>query len=204
MRNLRIIAVCVLLLSAVGGFAQDMRSLFLNAPDSIFPLLTTTNREDCVDFVDAGMRACVTNRLGGKSELVSITPVYMHLKSSANSSVEMRLLPHGGDTLIAVARSVCAEACDSRLCFYDKAWNRVTLPFEMPPVKDFFTASDSLDYLLDRCDIYLVKLSLSPSCESMVAEYTMPAYMSRGDSALVAPKLRPIAYRWRGGSFVKE
>lgn len=204
MRKANIITVLLLMLSALGVTAQDMRSLFLNAPDSLFPLLTRNNREDCIDFIDAGMRARVTNRLDGKSELVSVTPVYLKLSSSANSSVQMRLLPHKGDTIVAVVRSVCAEACDSRIAFYDRAWNHVSVPFERPSVEEFFTVSDSLDYLLARCDIYLVELTLSPDDETLVAEYTMPRYMSVKDSALIAPKLVPLRYRWNGNSFVKE
>ena len=49
--------------------AQDMRSIFLNAPDEIFPLLTKSYRADLVDYIDAGMTAKVTNRLDGTSVL---------------------------------------------------------------------------------------------------------------------------------------
>ena len=54
------------------------------------------------------------------------------------------------------------------------------------------------------CDIYLVKLTLSPTEETMVAEYTMPHYMNDSDAKAVQPLLRPVVYRWQGGVFVKE
>ena len=187
-----------------GVQAQGMRALFVDAPDSIFPLLTRNNRADCVDFIDANMRARVTNRLDGTSELVSISNDYLELRSSANSAVQMKLLPFEGDSLLAVVRSVCAESCDSRIAFYRKSWEQVNVPFQRPQVSDFFVATDSLDYLLQRCDIYLVQLSLSASDNSLTAEYTMPHYMTEEDSALVAPKLRPLVYRWKNGAFVKE
>ncbi len=184
--------------------AQDMRSLFLNAPDSILPLLTRNNRADCIDFLDAGMRARVTNRLDGISELLFIDDDYMELSSSASSLVQMRLLPCGGDTVIAVVRSVCAEACDSRIAFYKRDWSVADVSFFRPAVADFFVATDSLDHLLKRCDIYLVRLSLSREGDTLSAEYTMPRYMSEEDSLLVAPKLRPLLYRWRDGAFIRE
>lgn len=187
-----------------GMQAQGMRALFVDAPDSIFPLLTRNNRADCVDFIDANMRARVTNRLDGTSELVSISNDYLELRSSANSAVQMKLLPFEGDSLLAVVRSVCAESCDSRIAFYRKSWELVNVPFQRPQVSDFFIATDSLDYLLQRCDIYLVQLSLSASDNSLTAEYTMPHYMTEEDSALVAPMLRPLVYRWKNGAFVKE
>jgi hypothetical protein len=181
-----------------------MRSLFLNAPDSILPLLTQNNRADCIDFLDAGMRARVTNRLDGTSELLAIDDEFLELRSSESSLVQMRLLPCAQDTVIAVVRSVCAEACDSRISFYKKDWSPAALSFERPGIASFFLPTDSLDYLLKRCDIYLVHLSLSRDDASLRAEYTMPRYMSEEDSLLVAPKLRPLLYRWEGGAFVRE
>ncbi|MBQ8271303.1 MAG: DUF3256 family protein [Bacteroidaceae bacterium] len=185
--------------------AQNMRTLFLNAPDSIMPLLTYNNRADCIDFIDAGMRARVTNRLDGYSELLSISDDYMELRSTDSSTMQMKLLPLGNDTVVAVVRTVCAEACDSRLTFYNRDWTMAASPaFVRPAVEEFFVATDSLPSLLARCDIYLVQLRLSTADNSLRAEYTMPHYMSEEDSALVAPKLQPIVYRWQGGAFVKE
>lgn len=74
----------------------------------------------------------------------------------------------------------------------------------MPGVADFFAPTDSLSYYLSLCDIYLVKLTLSPTEETMVAEYTMPLYMNDSDAKAVQPLLRPVVYRWQGGVFVKE
>ena len=49
--------------------AQDMRTLFMSAPDAVLPLLPASLRADCVDFAEAGMSYPVTNALGGKSTL---------------------------------------------------------------------------------------------------------------------------------------
>ena len=199
----RIVFTLFLLVTLVAG-AQDMRALFVNAPDSVFPLLTRSSREDCVDFLDAGMRARVTNKLDGKSQLLSLTPCYLKLRSSECSTVEARLLPCGCDTIIAVVRSVCAEACDSRISFYRRDWSPAEVAFEMPRVAEFFTPGDSLSHYLNLCDIYLVKLTLSSTDESLVAEYTMPLYMNDSDAWAVHRYLHPLVYRWRGGVFVKE
>lgn len=204
MKKLFIITVLFLCVAVGETAAQGMREIFINAPDSVFPLLTRINREDCVDFVDAGMRARVTNRLGGKSELLKITPVFMELKSSDYSTMQLRLLPFKGDTIIAVARTVCAEACDSRISFYKKSWEPASVSFTRPAVSDFFLSPDSAALYMPKCDIYLVKLTLSPADEALVAEYTMPEYMNEEDRAVVAPCLQPLRYRWQGGAYVRE
>lgn len=196
------------LLMALPAMAQNMRTLFVGMPDSIIPLLTETNRADCVDFIDAGMRAQVSNRLNGKSELLQLTDDYLKLKMSSHSTLEMKLLPRiEGDTLICIIRSVCAEACNSIVSFYTKEWKECrggSAYFEYPQIKDFFTASDSLDRMLDIADIYLVELRLSPSGRDIEATYTMPAYMSKSDSAYVSKSLHKIVYRWDGKRFLRQ
>lgn len=184
--------------------AQDMRAVFLNAPDKIFPLLTGNDRADLVDFIEAGMTAKVSNRLDGTSELRTLGHDYLMLATTASSTMQIKLLPAKGDTLICVVKTVKAEAADSRICFYDKEWNMLNAGemFSFPSISDFF-ASDADEYL-DVCDIYLVSLTLSATDNSLVAEYTMPAYMNVDDAKMVKPLLHKLAYRWDGERFVIE
>ncbi|MBR2300808.1 MAG: DUF3256 family protein, partial [Bacteroidaceae bacterium] len=102
--------------------AQSMRTLFVSMPDSIMPLLTKNNREDCIDFIDAGMQAVVTNRLDSKSELLQFTPNFLHLRTSKAGSMQLKILPTADDTLVCVVNTICAEACDSRIAFYTRKW----------------------------------------------------------------------------------
>ena len=202
------ITILLLMFAALPVAAQNMRTLFVGMPDSIVPLLTPTNRADCVDFIDAGMRAQVSNRLSGKSELLQLTDDYLKMKMSSRSTLEMKLLPSsGGDTLICMVRSVCAEACDSRITFYTKEWTECAGGanyFKYPQIKEFFNAGDSLGKVLDIADIYLVQLSLSPANTDVEATYTMPAYMSQSDSAFVSKYLQKIVYRWDGKRFIRR
>ena len=202
MSKFNIIVSLLLLLTASVAMAQDMPQLFVEAPDTVLPLLTRNNRADCVDFVDAGMRARVSNRLDGKSELLRLTDDFLEMKMSNHSTLQMKLLPRSaGDTIVCMVKTVCAESCDSRILFYTKDWKQLPQQFAYPPIKDFFVAADSLDTVLTIADIYLVKLNLSSSDASMVAEYTMPSYMSSGDSLFVARRARNLIYKWDGKQF---
>lgn len=194
--------VCCVLQSA----AQDMRSLFLNAPDEIFPLLTRSNRADCIDYVDAGMEARVTNRLDGTSHLNKLTDDYFYMQVSSSSWCEAKLLPLGDDTLICMIKGVEAEAADSRLQFYDSKWNRLDADtfFREPAIAEFFLSADSAARHAGLCDIYLVKYSFSRDDKVLKAEYTMPAYMNVDDAAVVAPLLRVLTFRWDGKRFIRE
>ena len=215
------------LLFCVNSFlsAQSMRTLFVQMPDSIMPFLTKNNREDCVDFIDANMLARVTNRLDAKSELLQFTSDYLHLKTSEAGSMQMKMLPVDGDTILCVINTVCAEACDSRIAFYTRNWQPLdgSRYFKKPLIRDFFLdvntpdsllgssddltsakKAESLDELLDIADIYLVYLTFSDKGNILTAEYTMPHYMLQGDSLRVAPHLRKLSYRWTSRGFERE
>ena len=203
MRKLLLILslLCCMLTSAS---AQDVRALFMDAPDEVLPLLPRNARADCIDLVDAGMVYPVSNLLGGKSALVRLTDDYLLLQSTGVSAVEMKLLPYGDSFIICVVNSVSAEAKSSRVDFYYHNWKKLdTLSFfTAPSINDFLVGAD--EKVLDICDMYLVSLALAEDENTLVAEYTMPDYMNSGDAEKVRPLLRRIVYRWNGTAFVIE
>lgn len=203
-RILIVLAVSLCALHAT--VAQDMRSLFLNAPESVFPLLTANNRADCVDYYEAGMKAYAVNRLGGVSYLRLLTADYLYIDVSGSSWSEASLLPFGADSIICMVKGVTAEAADSRLFFYSKDWNPLpTAEFLVEPeISDFFISQDSAALYAGMCDIYLVKYALSADTGILTAEYAMPSYMGENEAVLLCPLLRRISYRWDGKRFVME
>ena len=62
--------------------AQEAKTLFVNIPDSLTPLLTKVNREDCIDFLESKMKAQVENRFGKKSAFL-----YDRLETTCRFSV---------------------------------------------------------------------------------------------------------------------
>lgn len=202
----KIVSTLAILILCIGttAKAQSLRTLFTEMPDTLLPLLTTNNRMDLIDFRDAGMNTPVTNRLDGKSRITALTDNYLHLTVSQSSSMQMKLLPTtSGDTLICIINTACAEACDSRIRFFDKKWKQKepTLYFTKPSIKEFFIESDTVEKALDIADIYLVELNISAASDSLSARYTMPQYMNREDSSTVAPQLRQLHYRWNGNRY---
>lgn len=184
--------------------AQDIRAMFMDAPDEVLPLLPRNARADCVDLADAAMLYPVSNMLGGKSTLKVLSDNYLLLQTTGASTMEMKLLPHGDDFVICVIKSVLAEVADSRIAFYDKNWKKLdtSLFFTSPSIKEFFNEPD--EKVLDICDMYLVSLRLNETNNFIVAEYTMPGYMNSDDASKVRQLLKTISYRWDGNMFVKE
>ena len=69
----QILTILILWICTMSVSAQEMKTIFVNLPDSIEPLLTKVNKEDCVDFLDSGMKAVVKNRFDRGKEGVGIT-----------------------------------------------------------------------------------------------------------------------------------
>lgn len=208
MKKLINILFVAILLFAAKAEAQNMRTIFLEMPDSILPLLTSTNRADCTDFIEAGMKARVTNRFDGHSELLELTTDYLKMKMTSHTELQMKLLPiSNGDTIICMINTVCAEACDSHIRFFTKGWKELTPQkkyFTSPTIKDFFTANTSINKKLMIADMYLVELTLSASSTDMIAKYTMPGYMSQEDSLFVSKDMHDIKYIWNGKKFINN
>ena len=200
----KFLSAIVLLMSgfAMQLQAQSMSEAFLKAQEDVFPLLTDLCRADLLDYFDAGMTAKVTNRLDGVTVLESLDDDFMQIAMTRSSSVQVKMLPCADGTLFCVVRSVKAEVADSRIDFYDSNWNRLQadVRFVYPTISDFFV-SDAEKYI-ELCDMYLVSLTLNADDCTVVAEYTMPAYMNVGDAEKVLPLLRRIVYRWNGERFV--
>lgn len=113
-------------LCTVTASAQDMKSVFVNMPDSIAPLLTKINREDCVDFLASDMKAQVKNRFDKQSELKSLTDDYLLMQVTDVSTWEMKLLPiNDSIKVICVIKTLCASVCDSEIHFYTTGWQEL-------------------------------------------------------------------------------
>ncbi len=81
--------------------AQNVREVFKSMPDSLVPYLTTNNRLDMLDFMDAKMKSVVTNLLEGETEMLALTDDSLSVR--LNKSVLMDLWLEPVDT----GRVVC-------------------------------------------------------------------------------------------------
>ena len=121
----KILSLLLILTFVQNNYAQSMRQIMVSMPDSIMPLLTKVNREDCMDYLDSKMKAEVTNRIGSKSEMTKITDDYAQFKLSKSSERTFKLLPTAdNDTIICMITTCCGPVCDSKLDFFDNKWNR--------------------------------------------------------------------------------
>ena len=209
MKRRLLIIVCMFCVMSV--VAQEMKTVFVAMPDSVIPLLTKVNREDCIDFLDSNMRAVVKNRFGNVAEMKVLTDDYVQMQISEVSTLEMKLLPVNDSTkVICMVKTICASACDSSIRFYASDWSKEFAAkdfLQMPSGSDFFLPNDSPtdEEALTRkmADMHLMKASLSKDDASLTFIYTTPDYLNKEDreKMLSLVKKEPIVLRWSEGEF---
>jgi len=200
-----------MLLCGLSLYAQDMKSLFIAMPDSVAPLLTKVNREDCVDFLASNMKAEVKNRFGKVSELKRLTDDYLFLQTTGSSSMEMKLLPLNDSVkVICVVNTVCGPVCDSEVRFYNTNWQQLAKEdfIQLPSAEAFYLSVDTLAdeayaTVRGKADMELVKAVLSEEKPAISFFYTTPDYLSKEDREKLAAYIRkePVVYEWKEGKY---
>lgn len=209
----QIVFIAVACMCAASLSAQSAKSCFTQMPDSLSPLLTAVNRADFIDFLESKMKAEVTNRFGGKSEMTELTADYIRVQVTPQSTWQMKLLPVNDSTrVVCTVATVCAPACDSHIRFYTTDWHELpTAPYltALPGMDDFIApASDTADvYRLrdarQQADMLLMKADLSGKDATLTFTFTTPDYMEKEAAETLKPYLRrPVSYRWKEGRFV--
>ncbi len=210
--------VITIFFSAVGLFvstalqAQEAKTLFVNMPDSLSPLLTKVNREDCIDFLESKMKAQVENRFGKKSEMTDLGKDYIRMQMSAQSTWQMKVLALNDSTnVICTVSTACAPACDSSIHFYTDDWK--PLPesrfITLPVMADFLNTPDStgiydFDEACRSADILLMKADFNRENTELTVTLATPDYMSKETAEKLKQFLRrPIVYQWKNGVFIR-
>lgn len=205
----------MLMLWLLPANAQQAKQYFVSMPDTILPLLTEINRADCIDFLESNMRAIVTNRLDGKSEMTTLTDNYIEIKLSEQSSWQMKVLPLNDSTqVICTVFTACAPACDSHIKFYTTQWELLSLADyiqTMPTLSDYLPQLNESDYdiqtlnAVKQADLLLIKMQLSADDNTLVCSFDTPQYMEKSAAQKLTPLLqKPIVYNWNSGKFVRK
>lgn len=200
------------LLAVLPMKAQDLKSCFINMPDSLLPLLTSVNRADFGDFLASNMKAQVKNRFGRNSEMLKMTDDYLKLQLTETCMVEMKLLPVNDSVkVICMSQTFKGPVEDSEIRFFDTAWGELQAAeyLSLPSENQFYVnqegelQKDSLSVLRKYADMYLVRAELSEVNRTLKFCYTTPEYMEKDNRKHLSAYLKklPLVYLWTGGRF---
>ena len=135
MRHLALFLCMALSLSASAGDGITLRDVFRQMPDSLMPSLTQNNRLDFLDFLDAGMKAEVKNRLGGTSVMMTLTADSLSLQVSPALRVDMLLLPlaepiDSMNQVVVVGETFLADSVygETAVRYFSTDWKLIPTP----------------------------------------------------------------------------
>ena len=132
----------LMILSLLMTFAVQaqvkMSDVVRQMPDTLYPYLNENMRLDMLDFIDSGMTAEVTNNLGGKTVLNTLTPHFSSFQLNEASTMQMRLLDVSEPTdsisqIICMIRTWGKDFKESQVSFYTTDWKAL-------PARQYFSA----------------------------------------------------------------
>lgn len=120
------------LLGTLGMSAQTtMREVIKQMPDTIVPYLTENNWLDFMDFIDSGMKAEVSNALGGRSEMLKLTDQYASIALNEASTLQLRLFDtmapvDSASQIVCLVQTYGTAIRESKITFWSTAWRRLS------------------------------------------------------------------------------
>ena len=158
--------------------AQTMRDILRQMPDTLVPLLTRNNLLDFPDYIDSQMKAELSNRLTGTSEMLQLTDDYTAIQTSSASTIQLKLLPKGKTKLICLVRTYFANDSigDSQFSFYTSEWKPLKTGKMLTLSRDrneflqlrLFATDTSLE-VLRRRPLDLTPEGITPESSAVVA-----------------------------------
>lgn len=125
----------VCMTSVCSAQEPTLRDVFRQMPDSLLPTLTHNNRLDFLDFLDAGMKAEVKNRLGGTSVMTALTADSLSLQVSPALRVDMLLLPlaepiDSMNQVVVVGETFLTDSVygETSVRYFNTNWQPVPVP----------------------------------------------------------------------------
>lgn len=132
MRRLRAVAaLSALLLPVCASRGQTLREAFSSMPDSLLPTLTKNNRLDMLDFMDAKMKAAVTNRLDGESVMTHLATDSIAIRMSDVLTVELTLAKADTTAVVSLKRTYSMTGGEQQtvVARYDaRTWQELEAP----------------------------------------------------------------------------
>lgn len=129
--------------------------VFRQMPDSLMPYLTANNRLDFIDFLDSNMKAEVSNKTGGTSEMTALTDDSLSIRMSEALRVDMLLLnlDEPIDTIrqvVAFLETFISDSLygESTCQFYSADWKRLTMDIPLNSAQQKRLSSIGLQNIL--------------------------------------------------------
>ena len=114
--------------------------LFREMPDSLLPVLSENNRLDMIDFMDAKMKAVVTNSLGGETEMVFISDDSLVVKMNESCLLSMKTMQVDTAMVVVLRRTYYTKRNQYEVV--SQTFNSYWLPLSKPVIESTLLKRD--------------------------------------------------------------
>lgn len=206
----------ILLLAGVSGMkAQTIKDVILSIPDNIITGLSMEQKEQLCEGVSNDSvsldTVIIANALNGELKRDMISSDFVEFQTSEVGTLQIKVLPLVNDSkILCVVKTVCSDACDSRIQFYTMDWKLLPEQNLIPRrTFDWFVKPDadreSTDYkdAVKAVDMNPMTFSLSPDDLTLNVDSELENYLSSEDYDELKPFLitEPKVFVWDKSSF---
>lgn len=198
----KLLLIIIGIFMSVGAFAQEMRELWINLPDSIVPYLTKNQRTELVDYVNMRTIPVVQNQLGDSTRINRLSENYLNVTLNETTSLELKRLD--ANTLVLV-KTWMGPSPDSKIMGFDIHWNNkpLTIMVDEKLEKPDTINADKFQEMLELMKPRVKQFMLSPDDNTMTLVYHYPL-VTKKDEERLQSLVKPIVLTWNGNNFQKE
>jgi hypothetical protein len=191
----------------MGMLAQTTAGdMFVNAPNSIMPLLQRNTRLDMIDYFKSSLPNTSANIMQGRAKITALSSSNVEFDMSDASSYQLSLLPAGKDTIAVLIETLRTPIPDSHIRFFSRRWEKMNRTcMDEPKLKDWLTIAgkthqDSLERVLP---FILVAYHYDATTQILTLTQQMASYFRSEEYSGIANMLKPrLMYRWNGKRMV--
>ncbi len=208
--------VTIVALFAVCSLAKAqqplMRDVFRQMPDTLLLTMSHNNRLDMIDFIDSGMKAVVTDNLGGQCSMDTLTADFAQISMGKSLSIELKLLssaaqlPDSSTCVVCMVKTFGSETKESEVTFFTQKWQ--PLPTTLVPVSyasqlvvrpDTISAARYAEICPDTA-LLMVAATLTPADNTLTLTPQISLQTS-DERKETTPLLRTVTLKWTGKAF---
>ena len=203
--------VCALCAVVSNVQCRTMKQVFTEMPDSLLPVLSHSERMDCIDYLASGMKATVKNNFGEPTTLVMLTKDFVLVNISEVSNCECKLLVNGTDSVICMIKTYLKPVAESRLTFYNMKWKVLKADkfLTLPSLKTFEQENaGGLAEAKRDCLAQRGEERMAATFTEETGKLTFRICLDDGNpdlrKSLSSYLKKKVTYAWQKGAFVQE
>ncbi|MBK5720834.1 DUF3256 family protein [Dysgonomonas sp. Marseille-P4677] len=206
-----IFSIILFITTLINVSGQEIGSVLLTMPENIILGLEAAQKNLLISNPDDTTELKIDRGTFSELKRLAISDDFISLQTSEAGTTQIKLLPLVNDSkIICVVKTVCNKICDSQIQFYTTKWLPIVQGDLLPKInKSIFIKTDidqnnqEFENAYKYLDMNPIKVTLSPTDNSMKIEYDIKNYLSEEDYKKIQPYLieDPITFTWDKTSY---